>query len=368
MPITAANRVVAQPVSWLWPERIPRGKLVILDGNPDLGKSLLALDWCARLSTGRPFPDSQASAEPANALVLSAEDAPHDTIVPRLERLGADLSRVFVWQRERQDEEWPWRFPRHIDRLSAALAQTGARLAVIDPLMAFLDDRVFCASDQSVRNALTPLMQVAEAHECALLMHRHLNKQGGGHALYRGLGSIAFVAACRFAMLVERDPQDARQCVLASVRHSLGESPPSLVYRITGMPGGLPTIDWLGRSPYSANVLLAHAGQGPKPRDQAADFLEEFLAAGPRISQDIYQAAQKARLSKRTLQRAKRELGIRRRRVYQNGLPVSYWLIPGQELGPEHYDGHEIDSVLRELRRQEVPPTRGLDEEKEDEW
>src|SRR5205807_2970919 len=43
-------------VSWLWPERIGFGKLLFLDGDPDLGKSLIALGLCARLSTGRPFP------------------------------------------------------------------------------------------------------------------------------------------------------------------------------------------------------------------------------------------------------------------------------------------------------------------------
>jgi RecA-family ATPase len=102
MPITPANQVVAQPVSWLWRGHIPLGKLVILDGDPDLGKSLLALDLCARLSTGRPFPDGGPSPGPANALVLSAEDTAADTIVPRLHRLGADMQRVFVWQRARR--------------------------------------------------------------------------------------------------------------------------------------------------------------------------------------------------------------------------------------------------------------------------
>src|SRR5215469_2047518 len=108
MPLTSASRVVSQAVSWLWPGRIPLGKLLILDGDPDLGKSLISLDLCARLSTGRPFPDGQAGLGPANALVLSAEDTAADTIVPRLHRLGADLQRVFVWQRERDDEDWPW--------------------------------------------------------------------------------------------------------------------------------------------------------------------------------------------------------------------------------------------------------------------
>src|SRR6516165_5515280 len=179
MPIRAAHQVVAQPVTWLWPERLPLGKLVIMDGDPDLGKSLLMLDLCARLSTGRQFPDGRPGPGPANALVLSAEDTAADTIVPRLQRLGADRQRVFVWQRERDDEDWPWRFPSHADRLDEALARSDARLAVLDPIMAFLDESVLCASDQSVRRALSPLLRLAEKHRCALLMHRHLSKRGG---------------------------------------------------------------------------------------------------------------------------------------------------------------------------------------------
>src|SRR6516165_4581461 len=121
MPVKPADQVTAQAVSWLWHRRIPLGKLLILDGDPDLGKSLIALDLCARLSTGRPFPDGQPGPGPANALVLSAEDTAADTVVPRLQRLGADMRRVAVWNRERDDEDWPWRFPAHIDRLDEAL-------------------------------------------------------------------------------------------------------------------------------------------------------------------------------------------------------------------------------------------------------
>jgi RecA-family ATPase len=116
-------------------------------GDPDLGKSMIALDLCARLSTCRPFPDDRPAPDPANALVLSAEDTAYNTIVPRLLRLGADLQRVFVWQREQDDEDWPWRFPAHIDRRDDALSRTDARLAVIDPIMAFLDSSVLCAND-----------------------------------------------------------------------------------------------------------------------------------------------------------------------------------------------------------------------------
>jgi AAA domain len=366
MPITSANRIVAQPVSWLWPGRIPLGKLTILDGNPDLGKSLLALDWCARLSTGRPFPDCETTIGPASALVLSAEDAAGDTIAPRLEGLGADMSRVFIWQRERVDEDWPWRLPRDLHRLDAALRRTRARLAVLDPLMAFLDHRLLY-NDAGVRRVLGPLTQLAEKHQCALLLHRHLNKQGRGHALYRGLGSIAFMAACRYAMLVERDPDDGSRCVLAPVRHSLAPAQPSLVYQIrAGTPltpipsppkgegstgaAATPTVTWLGRSAYTANELLIAAGQKYRPRDEAAEFLEEMLAKEPRTFSEIRQAAKKARLSFRTVERAKKALGIRSQREYRRGVPVTYWLLEDQELGAEHYDNYVVDQMIRKLR------------------
>jgi hypothetical protein len=348
MPITSADRIVAQPVSWLWPGRIPLGKLVLLDGNPDLGKSLLALDWCARLSSGRAFPDSEVSSGPASALVLSAEDAAGDTIVPRLDALGADLSRVFVWQGE--EEEWPWRFPGQAKRLEAALRKTGARLAVLDPFLAFIEEGVQYGSDPSMRQALRPLMHLAAKYQCAILLQRHLNKSGGSQALYRGLGSIAIMATCRCAMLVERDPQDASRCVLAQARHSLAGGKPSLSYQIRAGEGEQPTVTWLGRSSCSAKELLAAAGQKDKPRDQAGEFLEELLAGGPRPVSEIRQAAKKARLSWRTVERAKKALDIRSQREYRQGEPVSYWLLEDQDLGAEHYDDYVVDQMIRKLR------------------
>src|SRR6266545_6255538 len=98
--VVPASQLTARPVRWLWPNRLALGKLAILDGDPGVGKSFLALDLCARLSTGRPFPDGSPCPGPANALVLNGEDGTDDTLVPRLRALDADLDRVFVWHRD----------------------------------------------------------------------------------------------------------------------------------------------------------------------------------------------------------------------------------------------------------------------------
>src|SRR6185437_677137 len=133
MQLSAVGDLVSRPVSWLWPGRLALGKLAILDGDPGLGKSLVTLDLCARLSTGRPFPDDSAGPGPAAALILNGEDSAHDTVRPRLEALGADLQRVFVLHQDDDPDAQLLRLPTHTAVLDDALARTRARLLVIDP-------------------------------------------------------------------------------------------------------------------------------------------------------------------------------------------------------------------------------------------
>ncbi|SVD48491.1 uncharacterized protein METZ01_LOCUS401345, partial [marine metagenome] len=83
-------------VSWLWEGWLPKGKLVLLDGNPGCGKTTIALDLVARLASGRPLPDGNA-VEPVVSLILNPEDGMDDTIVPRLIAADADLDLVHLW-------------------------------------------------------------------------------------------------------------------------------------------------------------------------------------------------------------------------------------------------------------------------------
>ena len=44
-------------VEWFWPRRVPKGKITVLDGDPDNGKSVLTTDLAARLTAGKSLPD-----------------------------------------------------------------------------------------------------------------------------------------------------------------------------------------------------------------------------------------------------------------------------------------------------------------------
>jgi hypothetical protein len=330
--LSAVSGLESRTIDWLWPGWFALGKLALMDGDPGLGKSLIALELCARLSTGQPFPDGSIGSAPGCAIVLNGEDGGEDTVKPRLASLGADLDRVFVL-RPSSETGSPLFFPTGLDQLSSAIKKVSARLVVIGPIMAFLDPSIASSSDQSIRRALLPLARLAEFHRCVVLLIRHLNKTYRSCAMYRGGGSIGLIGACRSACLVTPDPADANRRVLAQIKNNLAPRQGSLGYELVPRDQGPPAVSWLGPNPWTADELLAR--QLPMrvtPRDRARDFLSAFLKAGPRTSRDIWTAGLAQRLTEATLRRAKSELEIRSRRVWADGRRISYWLLPGQQL------------------------------------
>jgi hypothetical protein len=359
MRIISVDQLVARPLFWLWLSRLALGKLAILDGDPGLGKSLLTLDLCARLSTNRPAPDGSPMPGPANSLVLNAEDGPADTTHARLVANGADMRRVFVAD---PDDELP-RLPSQAALLEQAIVQAEARLVVLDPLPAFLDPTVNMANELSVRRALEPLRQIAAKQNCVPLLVRNLNKNEGRNAAYRGAGSIAFLGMCRSGWLVAPDPHEPRRRVLAQLKNNLAAPQPSLGYEIHGPDGGTPSVSWLDACAWTARELLKDSPHAP-PRlsehDRAREFLEGFLEDGPLTSQELWAAAQEQGLSDRTVQRAKRDLKIRSVRISVDGAPRTYWLLKDQALpqqAPPEADPGSLEPWLAPLRERFPPPT-----------
>lgn len=366
--IQRLSGIVPRPVTWLWPGRLALGKLTMFDGDPEMGKSLVALDLAARLTSGRPFPGCDVAPQPGNVIILHGEDDAEDTVVPRLQALGADLDRVFIFSKDFMDRTGPFRLPLHTEFLDRALEQSRASLVVLDPIMAFLDPTIQIASDMSVRRALTPLAAIAGRHAAHVDMVRHLNKSGRHQSIYRGGGSIGLLAACRSAFLFARDPVDPLRSVMAQIKNNLAAPQPSFAYRLRVQDGGLPVVEWLGESSLGADQLLAAAGRKPYlacPRDHAHDFLFAFLDEGPRSTLDIWPAAEQQGLSQRTLRRVRKKAGLTCKSVWTDNRLLTYWMLPGQQLPPEidppNPDRPSLEPYLAPLREQY--PTTPLDDD-----
>src|SRR2546430_11339629 len=87
----SVQKPAPRPVPWLWPGRIAAGRLTLIDGDPDQGKSFVTLDLAARLTAGGELPDGCRPSGLMTVLLLSGEDNREDTIVPRLLAAGAGL-------------------------------------------------------------------------------------------------------------------------------------------------------------------------------------------------------------------------------------------------------------------------------------
>jgi len=309
MAVSAAQRRCS---AWL-PERQQRTWAV------QLGKSHLSLYVASQVSVGAAFPDGE-QARQGNVLIATAEDGLAVTVRPRLDAYGADTSRVFfltgvkIYVDEVPAERG---FCLHDDlsRLETVIDERDIDLAIIDPLNAYLAG-VDSHKAAEVRAALAPLAAMAERTGVAVLVILHLNKSTGGNALYRASGSLDFVAAARSVLGVAEDPDHEGRRLLLPVKLNLAAKPEGIGFCIT---------DEGVEFDYEAVTIDAAAAFGVKqradsePMSEAKEFLERVLASGvPYPSKVIFEEAKEEGISRATLWRAKKALGVKASR--QGGL------------------------------------------------
>lgn len=304
--------VAAEKVSWLWASRIAIGKLTLFAGTPGVGKSFLSLDLAARVSTGRSFPNCADNNSPGDVVLLNCEDAIGDTVRPRLEAAGADLSRVHVIKGVTRPETKSIVHMLNLDedirRLEAVVVRLKPRLIIVDPLSAYLGPNADPHKDAEIRRVLGPVAQLADKHKVAIVGVVHLNKKVDvTAAVYRVGGSIALTAAARAVWLVAPDPdEDRRRTLMAQAKNNLARDPGALAYTIVH-PGRLEWEDGIVDLQADAILCGKKEAKGPAPvkRDEAAQWLAKLLANGPVLSKRIKQDANECGFAWATIRRAK---------------------------------------------------------------
>jgi putative DNA primase/helicase len=320
--------IQAKPISWLWPDRIARGKLTLIGGHPGKGKSQVTVSVAAVVTTGGKWPVTREQCEPGQALFLSAEDTPEDTLRPRLEAAGAKLSLVHVidgvirgYAGDGTRQERMFSLAEDLRALDLKLTELGNVAAVIiDPISAYLG-KADSHKNAEVRSQLAPLSELAARHNVAIIAITHLNKVGTGRALMRFIDSVAFVAAARSAYLVADDPADKDRRLFLPAKINLAKDQEGLAFRIEGSAVDSPVgqiqtsrVMWES-SPVTVTADEAMQADTTKPRctavDEAAEWLREILANGAISASEVIDLAKGEGISEKTLRRAQKNLGIR---------------------------------------------------------
>lgn len=360
----------SEEVRWLWPGRIPLGKLTLLAGDPGNGKSLLALDIAARVTRGADWPDAEliesraansrpslwelGSKLPGSVLILSAEDDLGDTIRPRLDAAGADLSRVFILPSVTDLRNDFAEIRAAIDRAPCC------NLIIIDPIYAFVGpgDSNF---HTVVRRVVQPLVKLAAARGIAVLGITHLRKNEGA-AIQRAMGSMGYVAAARAVWTVCKDGKMPGRNLFLPLKNNFAAETSGLGFTIESSDCDTPRISWQQES-----IATSAADAQIRPEkidaheaaeiDMACEWLKQELADGPKEAFIIFgDGVMGGGFTQRTLRRALHRIGGQTAKTgYIDGWK---WSLPNSpRTGQKKSDQGTVSRDSKSLSPVPSPPT-----------
>jgi len=322
-------------IEWLWQGNIGKGKISILAGHPGLGKSQITAFMAAVVTQGGKWPANSGEATKGAVAFLSAEDDAEDTIHPRLQAAGADVSQVYILDAvvevtEGKELTRSFNLAEDVNRLEELLQRhPEISLVIIDPITAYLG-QIDSHKTSDVRAVLKALADFAAAYGVAIVCISHLNKAKGTDTVTRITGSMAFVAAARAVFLIEEDGDNKERRYFLPVKNNLGNDRSGLAFSIKEvlLPSDIRSSAVVWEDAWilqSASEILANRDNDKVGKSSALNeaklFLRNLLADGPRNQPDILKEAKEALISIATLKRAKQELGVASRK--------SGWMVDG---------------------------------------
>jgi putative DNA primase/helicase len=322
-----ASEITPKKVDWLREGVILSRRVTGIVGHSGEGKSLLTTDLAAAVSRGAPWPTDSAEGKDGWVIMLSAEDDPSDTIVPRLKAADADLDRIRIITSVR-DGNGAKRYltlASDLGRLGKkikAMNEKGrrVRLLTIDPFSAYLgngDRRIDRNNAAHVRGLLDQLGAFAAEHRLAIVFVLHRPKKSNGRALTQMAGSYEFVAGPRMNLLAAGEPSSDSH-LLVPCKQNLSPGGIGYRYRIKVKEIGKgihsPFIDW-EETPVAISAdeaLSAESGKGAKrpTKPTAHDWLQGLLANRRMRRKNVMKLGAQAGFSEKQLRAAREALEI----------------------------------------------------------
>ena len=243
--------------------------------------------------------------EPVNVIYQSAEDGLADTVKPRLELAGADCERILVIDEKEKS------LSMVDERLEKAIVQTKARMLILDPIQAYLGGGMNMNRANEARDMTKKLGALAEKYQCAIVLIGHMNKAAGNKAVYRGMGSIDFFAVARSVLLVGRVEGEPNIRAVVQIKNNLAAFGHPKAFALSE-----DSFQWLGDYEITADEVLGGIAPKANKMEQAKHMLRELaLTSNAVLSKEIFDMADEQGISKRTLENAKKELGIRAKKI-----------------------------------------------------
>jgi hypothetical protein len=287
-------------IEWLWDSWIPKGVITMLVGDPDMGKSQIALYLAACVSNGIPWPDGTPSTpdgEPGPVLINDTESQ-QVLMAQRIRQWGLEQDLIFTPGTPAD----PYRSfmlndLKALAAIHAAVVLRGFRMVVVDSLSTAKGDKVK-EVEAEMMSLLSPWAGMARDTGVALVIIHHINKARGEHevTLDRVRGSSSIAATARSVIAVDTPlPGDERRR-LHVIKLNAAAKPAALGFRLTETGP-----EW---------CEAPRRRQKETQVDVAVEFLKGILRPRPMLVGEIMRLAEAEGLTKNRVYEAKRELGL----------------------------------------------------------
>jgi hypothetical protein len=323
------SSIKTEAIEWLWEQRFPVGMLSMIVGFPEMGKSQICCAIVAYVTKGKDWPNHEGNAPQGAALILSAEDVPEQTLMPRLIAAGADVGQAIITGMTVQTEDGRrmMNLADDLKRLSVGVemarkAGRVVKVVIIDPISAYMGGKSKgnTWNQTDVRAILAPVAEWAQRERVAVIAVSHFNKDSKQkNMLYRVSDSIGFTAAARAVWFCTADKKDSGRKLFLKGKGSVARADvPGLAYKIAskdltlddGQTRDAPFIQWGEEVDISAEQAMAeHTDESPALA-AAVVFLRSLLVNGPMLLKDIRDSMRASEHSEASIKRAKAVLQI----------------------------------------------------------
>jgi hypothetical protein len=326
---TPIKDIQREELDFVWWPYLARGEVSILEGDPGLGKSYLAMMVAGKVASGQRIPSARPGGkrEQGPVVYFDIENSAGTVTKVRLEDNGfSDLDNYYpVEQAFSIDDD------EALEEIYEYLEDIQPSLVVFDTLNTYIG-KADTHKASEVTQAFGTFKDIAKSFNCSVLVLRHLTK-GGGSAIYRGQGSIAFSGSARVVMSVGVDPGDTETRAMAITKINFAKAPRALTFRIEERPKGKSEFVWGDFVDLTAQQIMdaaaesrAEGKQGTHMQD-AMEFLEATIVGTAVEVSKLYRMAEKRSINPKMIDRAAETMGVIKKKKGKGSSKTQTWEI-----------------------------------------
>ncbi len=299
-----------EELEWLIPGWMPKGGVVIVAGDGGAGKTHLLANITAAVTKGGSCILGDVRAEDAGSVMfVNREDSVKKVLKKLLKNAGVDETKTIVPDFDEDHDGLLSEFLLGSETFLQVIRDCRPRMVVIDPLQAFLSDRVDMSSRNQMRQCLQPLVHLGAKLGCTFLVLCHTNKQTtvSGRSRVADSSDLWDISRCLIMVGLADEAQGLR--FISQEKNSYGEREDTILFSITDTG-----VQYQGTSTKRDGEFHPRRSV-TQPQLTKREQAKELILSRLRLSPNgaipmtaLQKAVETAKISAVTLRRAREEL------------------------------------------------------------